>query len=247
MGLGTSKSINRTQMLERIDATGGQSEKRTLPSLDTEELPALDRQLKGISQPGTAPQGGAQPEDDDPMRRRSPDFGKPLTPNRAPSLDPKTLAQGPMTGASQDCPSPSSLRKISEISMSLDPPEQGELPKFCGLGDSSLEGRCWSPITYTWKASSLCHKPLYFEEPDLERYGHTWKHWTPLVSAVHFFGTFPLLPYKMGIEAPWECMYALGYYEPGSCAPYIIPPVPLNIRGGLLEAGAWTTGVILIP
>ena len=42
----------------------------------------------------------------------------------------------------------------------------------------------------------------------------------PVVSGVHFFGTLPILPYKMGVEQPWECMYALGYYEPGSCAPF---------------------------
>ena len=65
--------------------------------------------------------------------------------------------------------------------------------------------------------------------------------------AAVLFGTFPLLPYKMGINCPWECMYALGYYEPGSCAPYIIPPVPLNAKGALLEAGAITGGVLLIP
>ena len=46
---------------------------------------------------------------------------------------------------------------------------------------------------------------------------------------------------------PHECRYALGYYRPGSCAPYLIPPVPLSLRGALLEAGAVVGGVFLIP
>jgi hypothetical protein len=168
---------------------------------------------------------------------------QPQRPDQVFPFDDLTMAQPPRL---EDCPSPRTLKKIAEIDTDIKPTE-GEFPRFCSLGDSAFEGRHWSLTTYTWKATSLCHKPLYFEEPDLERYGHTWKHWQPLVSAGNFFGTFPLLPYKMGIEAPWECMYALGYYEPGSCAPYIVPPVPLNIRGALLEAGAWTGGVILVP
>jgi hypothetical protein len=107
--------------------------------------------------------------------------------------------------------------------------------------------RHWPGMVYTWKASGLCHKPLYFEDVPLERYGHTWGYLQPVMSGVHFFGTLPVLPYKMGVEMPWECIYALGYYEPGSCAPYMIYPVPLNLRGALLEAGAWTGGIYLIP
>ena len=67
------------------------------------------------------------------------------------------------------------------------------------------------------------------------------------MSAGVFFGTLPILPYKVGMHSPWECMYSLGYYTPNSCAPWIVPPVPLNLRGALLEAGAWTGGVYLIP
>ncbi len=111
----------------------------------------------------------------------------------------------------------------------------------------TFEPRHWPQITYTWKATALCHKPLYFEERALERYGHTVGHFQPFVSGASFFGTLPILPYKMGMHSPWECMYALGYYQPNSCAPWIIPPVPLNVRGALLEAGAWVGGVYLIP
>ena len=55
---------------------------------------------------------------------------------------------------------------------------------------------------FTWKASGLCHKPLYFEDVQLERYGHSWNPVVqPFMSAAHFFVSVPLLPYKMGLQS----------------------------------------------
>jgi len=100
----------------------------------------------------------------------------------------------------------------------------------------------------TWKASGLCHKPLYFEEVQLERYGHTaGPVLQPVLSGAHFFMNIATLPYQMGMSPPNECEYALGYYRPGSCAPWLLPPVPLSVRGGLMQAGAIVGGVYLIP
>ena len=69
----------------------------------------------------------------------------------------------------------------------------------------------------------------------------------PVASFAHFFGNIAILPYKMGINPPHECQYALGYYRPGSCAPWMLPPVPLSVRGGLAEAGAIIGGAALLP
>ena len=100
----------------------------------------------------------------------------------------------------------------------------------------------------TWKASGLCHKPLYFEEVNLERYGQTAGPFAqPVLSTAHFFVNIAVLPYKMGIHPPTECQYALGYYRPGNCAPWIIPPVPISLRGALFQAGAVGAGIALIP
>ncbi len=123
-----------------------------------------------------------------------------------------------------------------------------EVPTECSLGDEQFAARNWQPSTMTWKASSLCHKPLYFEEVQLERYGHTTGPlFQPVISGAHFFLNIAALPYKMGINPPLECRYALGYYRPGSCAPWLLPPVPLSLRGGLLQAGAVVGIVALFP
>ena len=103
-------------------------------------------------------------------------------------------------------------------------------------------------MTYTWTASGLCHKPLYFEDVQLERYGHMAGPWLqPFASGAHFFLTIPMLPYKMGLEPPNECIYALGYYRPGDCAPYMIDPLPLSVRAALFEAAGWVAGVAMYP
>lgn len=122
------------------------------------------------------------------------------------------------------------------------------VPTECSLGDDKFEYREWLASTMTWKASGLCHKPLYFEDVQLERYGHTaGPLLQPVLSGAHFFGSAVTVPYQMGMSPPTECEYALGYYRPGSCAPWLLPPVPLSVRGALLEAGAITGGVFVIP
>ncbi len=146
------------------------------------------------------------------------------------------------------CPSPKDLKPIADLSTDIEPKGGNFLPKECPLGNDTYQQRNFPPITYTWTASGLCHKPLYFEDVQLERYGHMAGPWLqPFASAAHFFFTVPILPYKMGLETPNECMYTLGYYRAGNCAPYLFDPIPISARGALFEAGAWVGGVFAFP
>ena len=123
-----------------------------------------------------------------------------------------------------------------------------ELPDECSLGRLRIVERDWMPSTFAWTASALCHKPLYFEEVQLERYGHTAGPFRqPFISGAHFFLNIAALPYNMAINPPHECEYALGYYRPGSCAPWMIPPIPLSLRGAAAETAAVLGGVFLLP
>jgi hypothetical protein len=156
------------------------------------------------------------------------------------------LAQRP-DASLPPCPTRRDLRPIREITNDISP--EGDLfPPECPADDRPFAGRSWAPTCYTWKASGLCHKPLYFEEIAVERYGHSWGPLVqPFVSAAHFFGTLPLLPYKAGVEPPGECIYALGYYRPGNCAPHMIRPIPVSLRGAALEGGAVSGLIFLLP
>lgn len=122
------------------------------------------------------------------------------------------------------------------------------IPAECALNDRRGVQRNWMPSVFAYQASALCHKPLYFEEVQLERYGHTTGSLTqPFVSGAHFFASLATLPYQMAISPPMECEYALGYYRPGSCAPWHIPPIPFSVRGGMAQAGFVVGGVYLLP
>ncbi len=131
-----------------------------------------------------------------------------------------------------------------DLSISITGNEGEDYPYLCSADDGSLYApRCWAEVTYNWKASALCHKPLYFEDVHLERYGHSWGPiMQPIVSGAHFFTRIPTLPYCMGLKAPNECVYTLGHYRPGNCAPYMIDPVPFTWRAIFMQAGA-TVGV----
>lgn len=139
------------------------------------------------------------------------------------------------------------INRISEADLAFLSKNWG-LPQECLIEQAAYEPRSWQHSKVTWKASNLCHKPLYFEEVNLERYGHTAGPFAqPLISSAHFFVNIAVLPYKMGVHAPSECQYTLGYYRPGNCAPWIVPPVPISLRGGLYQAAAMTGAFWLIP
>ncbi len=126
--------------------------------------------------------------------------------------------------------------------------ENWGLPRECLIEQVAYAPRSWTPMKMTWTASNLCHNPLYFEDVNLERYGHTrGPLLEPLVQSAHFFGNIAVLPYKMGVHTPHECQYALGYYRPGNCAPWIKPPVPISARGALAQAATMTGLFWLIP
>jgi len=147
------------------------------------------------------------------------------------------------------------LRQIRDDSLSdidLDIRVSGQpgndYPCECRLEGETFEPRRFATTTFTWKAAGYCHKPLYFEDWQLERYGHSHGPLAdPFFSAAHFFTTLPVLPYKMGVELPWECVYPLGYYRPGNCAPWTVPAIPISVRGMAVEAATVTGLVFLFP
>ncbi len=146
-------------------------------------------------------------------------------------------------------------RDISKIVVGLviEGVEGEDFPCDCKLGGNLMApefpGRHFARTTFNWRATGVCHKPLYFEDVQLERYGHSWNPVVqPFMSAAHFFVSVPLLPYKMGLNPPSECVYSLGYYRPGSCAPYMLEPIPFSLRAIVFEGlGAAAFGFWLWP
>lgn len=92
------------------------------------------------------------------------------------------------------------------------------------------------------------NQPLYFEDANLERCGYSLGRIQPVVSAIHFFGTAPLIPYKMVVEPPDENVYSLGFCPPGRRYCYhrnYLPPWQWD--AALVQAGVVVGGIYVIP
>lgn len=221
----------------------------SLPGLSVEEPPAMEAPSM-MQKPSFSEKPSVMPK---PSISETPYVvphgSGPFTPLKPMKADSKesTLNGGSQYEFKEGCPSPKDLKPIRDLTTNIAPTE-GEIPHDCPLGNAKFEERQFASITYTWTASGLCHKPLYFEDVQVERYGHMAGPFVqPFASAAHFFLTLPVLPYKMGLETPNECMYTLGYYRPGNCAPYMLDPIPLSVRGAFFEAGAWVGGCAAFP
>jgi hypothetical protein len=103
---------------------------------------------------------------------------------------------------------------------------------------------------FNWRPTNFFHQPLYFDDQPLERYGQTLSpHLQPILSGTRFFLTFPIVPYKMGIDRTHDCISTLAYHRPGRCLPCIrekiIPRFELD--AGLLQAGTAVALVFMLP
>jgi len=107
--------------------------------------------------------------------------------------------------------------------------------------------RLWGTSISFWEAPAFCHRPLYFEDENLERHGRSFGILQPAVSAGHFAGRAAVWPYLAGAFPPHECIYTLGRERPGSYAPYRLYRPPVSLRGALYEGAAITGLSYVVP
>jgi hypothetical protein len=242
------------------------------PAIDTTQLPPLEEPATPGLETPPLPQDTQSPPEDQMRQPVQPPAGQP-SPQMQPRVPPRIPPRDVPGRALPPTPKLSEQEVEKERQKSQDACQQGmtdlrektidklsltiavtgepgsDYPYECTLGEGEWHGgRCWEQTTYMWKASALCHKPLYFEDEQLERYGHSHAPCLqPFVSGAHFFTRLPVLPYCMGVEPPCECVYALGHYRPGNCAPYMCNPIPISPRGALIQAGAVTGAAAALP
>ena len=164
----------------------------------------------------------------------------------------KMQAASPISSTQRDC---YQAPPLSALSASIVLPT-GKLPTNAAVkcakqtaptSDSRLVG-AWAGSEHHWSATCSRHRPLYFEEINAERYGFTVSYaLQPVISAAHFFGSIPALPYKMAVDHPRDCIYTLGHYRPGSCAPRRWNHLPLQVTAGGVEAGFIAGLILLVP
>ncbi len=146
-----------------------------------------------------------------------------------------------------------SIRPLSSISLNIAPQSKGDLPPNLAqitMRDEVpqlLQDRPYEPWNYYWTATAFAHRPLYFEQVNVERYGHNAGCLQPVFSAAHFFGTIPILPYKMGMDHPNECIYTLGHSRPGDCNAWERHELRWSTCGAIAQGAVATGLVFLIP
>jgi hypothetical protein len=147
-------------------------------------------------------------------------------------------------------PSPAEARPIKAIPV---PEDWVPLPE-----------RSWSPQRKYWAAAATCHLPLYFQDPVLERYGHSVEQFVgpigryltypvddptqstqrnqiiqPFFSAGLFALQIAAWPYNLIMDPPWEAQYDLGYYRPGDPIPTDTYWLPLHGYGPPLHGSRY--------
>ena len=174
---------------------------------------------------------------EDELRRKPP--AQPLAPTRDTIVsDLRAQTQLDISRA----PSPAEARTIKAI-----PVPEDWVP---------LPPRNWAPQRKYWAAAATCHLPLYFQDPVLERYGHSVEQFVgpigryltypvddptqstqrnqilqPFFSAGLFGLQIAALPYNVLMDPPWEAQYDLGYYRPGDSIPTDTYWLPLHGYG----------------
>lgn len=116
------------------------------------------------------------------------------------------------------------------------------------FGLNSFPDRSFPAVLMPWDAPNFFYYPLYFEDPALERYGHTYHPLIqPLASISRFSGQLVALPYQMTLDPPAREVSSLGWYRPGECAPNLHYQVPLNAKAAAVEVATITGLAFLIP
>jgi len=190
--------------------------------------PELKREVEKIAQ-----------SQEDELRRQLQNPPQPVVPPR------DTIASDLRTQTQLDisrAPSPAEARPIKAI-----PVPEDWVP---------LPPRNWSPERKYWAAAATCHLPLYFQDPVLERYGHSVEQF---VGPIGRYLTYPVddptqstqrnqllqpffsaglmalqiaaWPYNLIMDPPWEAQYDLGYYRPGDNIPTDTYWLPLHGYG----------------
>ena len=135
---------------------------------------------------------------------------------------------------------------------SAERPADMAVRRYGDYAGASVGGNEWVRFAvqdYLWASPAMRHKPLYFEQPNLERYGnHVGGTCLASVAATgHFVGSVLSLPYQIGAQPPRECVYTLGVYRPGSCNPHYFHASPISCKGMLTQGAAVTGLVFLFP
>ncbi|MBI3866096.1 MAG: HEAT repeat domain-containing protein [Planctomycetia bacterium] len=144
-----------------------------------------------------------------------------------PSIADVAKSIGPgEAAADEDVDPEEGLKPINVVRASIQT-TRGNVPPDYAAAKMAAEGagpyhglgytRGWGPSPFGWDAPAVCHKPLYFEDINLERYGIHFGFCEIAVSTGRFTKNVLLLPYNLLVQPTCERIYTIGYERPSNC------------------------------
>ncbi len=171
-------------------------------------------------------------------------------PPRAPETGaPETGRLSPIAMEGVRAPIAAADITVTEVGTKVLPDDQAAKLASAQIPLPNGSDRMLTGLTYRWQAANICHFPLYFEEPMLERNGvHRCPECIqPAVSGVKFLGNIAIYPYRATLWPAFENRYTLGHFRPGSCAPALRDTLPWSTDAALVQAGAVTGVFVGLP
>ncbi len=104
-------------------------------------------------------------------------------------------------------PHDAAATEFERLQAAADPRMSGDVP---GIGCS------YTPWT-------ICFRPLYFEEQNVERYGYRVPVLQSAISGTAFLKNVAMLPYHMRVNPPRSCVCSNGFSRIGDCRPANYP------------------------
>jgi hypothetical protein len=144
------------------------------------------------------------------------------------------------------------LRPVTEVPLDIRP-SAGEMPTPpAGLVElpttlDAHENGEWPAVVCSYTPWTICYRPLYFEQIELERYGDSWGIVQPGVSAVYLFGSAIAMPYKMVVRPPRSCVCSNGFSRCEDCRPPGYRQFEWNWKAAAIEAGIVAGVMIALP
>ena len=160
------------------------------------------------------------------------------------------IPSGPLRTATQ-------VRRISEIAPRIQSNLDSDINAYAAeqalnfkvkFGGEPYSARSFPDVVMPWAAPESKYYPLYFQDPALERYGHTHHPvLQPVISSARYTTQIVMLPYQMAITPPWELHSPLGWYRPGDVVPKLRYPFPWSTKAAVVEAATVTGIIFAIP
>jgi hypothetical protein len=120
-------------------------------------------------------------------------------------------------------------------------------PESSVVTKASYQPRAFPEMVELVEPAYVCHRRLYFEQPNFERTGYNFGILQPAVNLGTFYYDVAMLPYHFWTDLRDRSECNVGKCLPGDPAPFLIPRERLSVTGAVGQAGTIFGLLYLFP